>query len=165
MLLLTIDYTDIDTKYVNRSIIEIDRKNLNSIYSKKLANFLRYKYLNLYEKIDKTSYNDRWGVEDLEKRLKLKEIVPVKLIKKDYSESIYETNEYEVSNSWFRSHGNNFSTRFSSIDIINLKNVNKMKLAWVYEPNKDGDYINNVQANPIYFDGLIYTPNSQNQIV
>ena len=132
---------------------------------KKLSNYLRYKYLNLYEKIDKTSYNDRWGVEDLEKRLKLKEIVPVKLIKKDYSESIYETNEYEVSNSWFRSHGNNFSTRFSSIDIINLKNVNKMKLAWVYEPNKDGNYIPNVQANPIYFDGLIYTPNSQNQIV
>ena len=164
-LLLTIDYTDIDTKYVNRSIIEIDRKNLNSKYSKKLTNFLRYIYLNLYEKIDKTSYNDRWGVEDLEKRLKLKEIVPVKLIKKDYSESIYEPNEYEVSNSWFRSHGNNFSTRFSSIDIINLKNVNKMKLAWVYEPNKDGDYIPNVQANPIYFDGLIYTPNSQNQIV
>ena len=69
-LLLTIDYTDIDTKYVNRSIIEIDRKNLNSIYTKKLSNFLRYKYLNLYEKIDKTSYNDRWGVEDLEKRLR-----------------------------------------------------------------------------------------------
>ena len=66
LLLLTIDYTDIDTKYVNRSIIEIDRKNLNSIYSKRLANFLRYKYLNLYEKINKTSYNDRWGVEDLE---------------------------------------------------------------------------------------------------
>ena len=34
-LLLTIDYIDIDTKYVNRGIIEFDRKNLNSKYSKK----------------------------------------------------------------------------------------------------------------------------------
>ena len=33
-LLLTIDYIDIDTKYVNRNIIEIDRKNLKKINEK-----------------------------------------------------------------------------------------------------------------------------------
>ena len=40
-----------------------------------------------------------------------------------------------------------------------------MKLAWVYEPNEDKNYIPNVQANPIFFDGLIYSPNSQNQVI
>ena len=40
-----------------------------------------------------------------------------------------------------------------------------MKLAWVYEPKDELNYRVNIQANPIYFDGLIYTSNSQNQIV
>ena len=117
ILFLAFDYIDVDTKYVNRNIIEFDRKNLNSKYSKKLSNFVRYVYLNLYEKIDKTSYNERWGVEDLEKRLKLKETIPVKLIKKNYSESLYEQNEYEVSNNC-NYYCNNFT--YFSINIYGL---------------------------------------------
>ena len=164
-LLLTIDYIDIDTKYVNRGIIEFDRKNLNSKYSKKISNYLRYVYLKFYKIVNFDAYENRWGVEDEEKRLKKKTLIPVDVINNNFSESIYEINEYEVSNEWFRSHGNNFSTRFSSNNLINVDNAQKMKLAWVYEPNEDKNYIPNVQANPIFFDGLIYSPNSQNQVI
>ena len=164
-MLLTIDYIDIDTKYVNRGIIEFDRKNLNSKYSKKISNYLRYVYLKFYKIVNFDAYENRWGVEDEEKRLKKKTLIPVDVINNNFSESIYEINEYEVSNEWFRSHGNNFSTRFSSNNLINLDNAQKMKLAWVYEPNEDKNYIANVQANPIFFDGLIYSPNSQNQVI
>jgi len=45
------------------------------------------------------------------------------------------------------------------------KNANNTKLAWVYEPKDKTKYTKNIQANPIYFDGSIYTPNSINQII
>ena len=165
ILFLAFDYVDVDTKYVNRSIIEFDRKNLNSRHSKKIANYLRYSYLKIYKIIDGDGYEDRWGVEKSEERLKLNKIESVKIIKKNFSKSLYETSEYETSNNWYRSHGNNFSTRFSSISLIKSENANNTKLAWVYEPKNKTKYTKNIQANPIYFDGSIYTPNSVNQIV
>ena len=39
----------IDTKYVNRSFIDIDVKNLNSKYSKKTSNYLRLFYLRSFK--------------------------------------------------------------------------------------------------------------------
>lgn len=165
ILFLAFDYVDVDTKYVNRSVIEFDRKNLNSRHTKKIANYLRYSYLKIYKIIDGDGYEDRWGVEKSEERLKLNKIEPVKIIKKNFSKSLYETSEYETSNNWYRSHGNNFSTRFSSISLIKSENANDTKLAWVYEPKNKTKYTKNIQANPIYFDGSIYTPNSVNQIV
>ena len=164
-LFFLFDLTNFDTKYVNRGIFEIDRKNLNSKYSKKFFNYLRYSYLRIFEKVNVASYNKRWGIEDSNERLKLPRKLSLILKKDGYSNSLYEQSEHEISNNWFRSHGNNFSTRFSSIEHINLLNAHKMKLAWIYEPKDNLDYIPNIQANPLYFDGLIYTSNSQNQIV
>ena len=48
VLFLAFDYIDVDTKYVNRNIIEFDRKNLNSRHTKKIANYIRYSYLKIY---------------------------------------------------------------------------------------------------------------------
>ena len=36
---------------------------------------------------------------------------------------------------------------------------------WIYEPKNELDYVANVQANPIFFNGKVYTPNSQNEII
>ena len=159
------DLASFDTKYVNRGIFELDRKNLNSKHSKKFFNYLKYSYLKIFKIVNYTSYNDRWGIEDPNERLKLPEKLSLPLKDDNFLDSLYEQSDHEISNNWFRSHGNNFSTRFSSIENINISNANKMELAWIYEPKDNLDYVANVQANPIYFDGLIYTPNSQNQIV
>ena len=128
LLFLTFDYIDVDTKYINRNVVEFDRKNLNSRHSKKIANYIRYAYLKIYKIIDIDGYEDRWGLEKLEERLKLNKIEPIKIIKNNFSKSLYETSEYESSNHWYRSHGNNFSTRFSAIDLIKQKNAENIKL-------------------------------------
>ena len=165
LTLFTFDLTNFDTKYHNRGILSIDVKNLNSIYSKKFSNYLRIIYLKTYEFVDKESYNKRWGVENFEDRINLPNEILIPRKKNNFSKSIYETNDYEISNYWYRSHGNNFSTRFSSHSLINNLNASDMSLAWEYEPKNEKDYVANVQANPIFFDGIIFTPNSQNQIV
>jgi len=165
LTLFTIDLTDFDTKYHNRGIINIDVKNLNSIHSMKLSNYLRLIYLRTYEFINRDSYNKRWGVENFKDRINLPNEILIPGKSNNFSKSIYEINEYETSNNWYRSHGNNFSTRFSSHSLINNLNATNMSLAWVYEPKSEKNYVYNVQANPIFFDGIIFTPNSQNQII
>ena len=40
-----------------------------------------------------------------------------------------------------------------------------MKLAWIYTPPEEKNFVYNVQANPIFYKGNIFLPNSQNQIV
>ena len=164
-ILFLIDLTNIDTKYVNRSFIDIDVKNLNSKYSKKTSNYLRLFYLRSFKFLNEKEFNKRWGAETSEERNLLPEEILIPKKKKDFAKSLYTEPEYEVANNWFRSHGNNFSTRFSSHKIINILNAENMDVAWVYEPKVQKKYVANVQANPIYFDGIIFTPNSQNQIV
>ena len=137
LTLFTFDLTNFDTKYHNRGILSIDVKNLNSIYSKKLSNYLRTIYLKTYEFVDKESYNKRWGVENFEDRINLPNEILIPRKKNNFSKSIYETNDYEISNYWYRSHGNNFSTRFSSHSLINNLNASDMSLAWKYEPKNE----------------------------
>ena len=63
-LFFLVDLTDIDNSYTNRSLIEIDSKNLNSRHSFKISTYLRYYYLKAYKIINKESYKERWEVED-----------------------------------------------------------------------------------------------------
>ena len=165
VLLFIIDLTDIDNNYVNRKTIEIDSKNLNSRFSFLLANNLRYYYLKIFKLINEESFNKRWNIEDQNLRLSFPEKKIIKAKTNNFSKSIYPINEYSTSNNWHRSHGNNFSTRFSEIEIINIQNAENLKLAWTYSPKDENNFINNVQANPIFYKGNIYAPNSQNQIV
>ena len=165
LVFLFIDLTNFDTKYINRSAINIDIKNLDSKYSKKIFNYLRLIYLKNFELINKTSYKKRWGVEDVKQRNTLpNEILLPKKID-NFAKAIYDIDEYDTLDNWHRSHGGNFSTRFSGHDLINVLNADNMKLVWKYEPKIDNNYVDNIQANPIFFDGLIITPNTQNQVV
>tara|TARA_Y100001936_G_scaffold249650_1_gene300517 strand:+ start:223 stop:807 length:585 start_codon:yes stop_codon:yes gene_type:complete len=162
---ITYDLINLDTKFVNRSTVHIDVKNLSSKYTKQLFTKLRLYYLQSYKLLNEEKYLNRWGIESINERNLLQQEILIPSIKKNFSEQLYEISEYEVSNNWFRSHGNNFSTRFSSINLINDSNANKIKLNWIYEPQNELDYVANVQANPIFFNGSIFTPNSQNEIL
>ncbi len=165
VLFFFVDLTDIDNSYVNRNLIEIDSKNLNSRHSFKISTYLRYYYLKAYKIINEESYKKRWEIEDQNIRNNFPEEIIVKAKINDFSNQSYPLEEYSTSNNWFRSHGNNFSTRFSNFNSINNENVKNLKLAWVYSPIDEKNFIYNVQANPIFYKGNILLPNSQNQIV
>ena len=79
-ILFLIDLTNIDTKYVNRSFIDIDVKNLNSKYSKKTSNYLRLFYLRSFKFLNEKEFNKRWGAETSEERNLLPEeiLIPKK---------------------------------------------------------------------------------------
>ena len=165
VLFFLVDLTDIDNSYVNRNLIEIDSKNLNSRHSFKISTYLRYYYLKAYKIINKESYKKRWEVEEQNIRNSFPEEIIIKAKINDFSNQSYPLEEYSTSNDWFRSHGNNFSTRFSNFNKINSENAKNLKLAWVYSPKDEKNFIYNVQANPIFYKGNIFLPNSQNQIV
>ncbi len=55
---------------------------------------------------------------------------------------------------WTRSHGGNLNHKFSNSNLINIENINKIKLKWKYESEKK--HLTSIQSNPIFFDGSIY---------
>lgn len=165
LLVLTYDLTNFDSKFVNRSTIHIDVKNLNSKYTKRLFTRFRLYYLKTYSILNSKSYEKRWSVESAEERNFLEKEIIIPPLKNNFSKPLYKISDYDTANNWFRSHGNNFSTRFSSLNLINKSNVKNVQLAWIYKPENKLNFVANVQANPIFYNGNIFTPNSQNEIL
>ena len=52
--------------------------------------------------------------------------------------------------------------RFSSLNLINRNNIEKLKLAWVFN-SRDGK--KGIQANPVVYESLVYMPTPGNHIV
>ena len=145
------DYKKIDTGFVNQSSITYSYDNLNSNFIKKIHNFINLTYENfLFNNIDK--HKDYWKIEDKFKRDNLPNF---KILKSDknFTESITELKNTGIS--WYRSHGNNSSNRFSSLKKINKNNAKDLKIAWTFEHE---GFLNDIQANPIVVNGIIYTP-------
>ena len=162
LCLLLYDMTDYDSSYVNRNSFVFDVKNLNSRHSHRLIFFLRKHFIIYSTKLSK-KYNERWSIESEEERLKYPKykIIPGK--KENFSKSIRTSEVYKTHSDWLRSHGNNYSSRFSALHYINNENIKKLELAWIYKSN---DSIGkDIQANPVVEDGLIYTPTPGNNIV
>jgi quinoprotein glucose dehydrogenase len=60
---------------------------------------------------------------------------------------------------WSRSHGGPASTRYSSLDQIHRGNVGQLELAWTYRSgDRPSERGLNIQANPIFVDGVLYAP-------
>jgi quinoprotein glucose dehydrogenase len=60
---------------------------------------------------------------------------------------------------WSRSNGGEESNKYSSLKTINYTNVTKLVKAWEFtEVHKDSTFLN-VETNPIFLDGHIYTTN------
>ena len=161
ILLMLYDMANYDSSYLNRRSLTFSIDNLDS---KKTINFVRY-YDNLYHKIAfkiSKDYKEYWKPEKKSLRADLPEI---KIISKKKDNFLpgrkLEDIEKNFSN-WPRSHGGFSSMRFSSLDQINKNNVEKLKLAWIYN-SKDGK--KGIEANPVVYDGLVYVPTPGNQIV
>ena len=145
------DYKKIDTSFVNQSSITYSYDNLNSNIIKRIHNYINLKYENyLYNKNE--THRNYWNIEDKSKRVSLDYYKYIE-VEKNYT----ETNKL-ISNTginWFRSHGNSSSNRFSSLSQINKENAKNLKVAWTFE--HDG-FADDIQANPIVVEGIIYTP-------
>jgi len=156
------DMANYDSSFVNRKALIFDFENLNSRHSHRIANQLKNNFRKIAIKLSK-NYNEKWSIESSEKRLEypLYKTIPSK--ENNFSKSIYKNENYNNYSNWLRSHGNNFSTRFSALKKINNKNVDNLKLAWIYKSGKPRSL--EIQANPIVKNGIIYTPAPPNRIV
>ena len=145
------DYKKIDTGFVNQSSITYSYDNLDNNFIKKVHGFINSTYENyLYNNSDE--HKDYWKVEDKSKRDNLPNF---KILKSDknFTKSITELKN--TGTNWYRSHGNNSSNRFSSLKKINKNNAKDLDVAWTFEHE---GFLNDIQANPIVVNGIIYTP-------
>lgn len=103
-----------------------------------------------------------WAAEDAAARARLPIYQTIPAAKPD---ELTPTNGWPAQSdyaNWYRSHGNDASTRYSPLDQINVKNVSQLQRAWTYH-SKDGP--SNIQCNPIIVDGVMYAPTSGNHVV
>ncbi|WP_440931720.1 outer membrane protein assembly factor BamB family protein [Candidatus Pelagibacter sp.] len=151
------DYKKIDIYFVNQSKVTYDIKNVNSNFLKKIHRLYNQTIENIlvsYFETHKNYWNLVEGKDD-----KFPEYKFVERKKKlTVSNGINPIN----TNNWERSHGNNFSNRFSNLKKINNKNASNLEIAWTFEMK---EHKGDIQANPIIVDGIIYTPIAGGYIV
>ncbi len=161
LLLFLFDLSSYDPSYINRNSITFNENNLNSKKSKK---FLRF-YTNFYVRFASSISGKMEGYLKAENPELRASLPKTKIIPKKKDNFIPGKNIDEIEknfSNWPRSHGGFSSMRFSSLNIINKDNVNKLKLAWEYN-SKDGK--KGIQANPVVHNGLVYFPTPGNRIV
>ena len=143
---------DYDSKYINRSTIQIDFNNIRTPFIKKI--FLKGEKLinKIFFQTDQKNNNDIKN-----------EIYPkYKYIYSDLENKLSEIEEDIYVKEWHRSNQSNSSQRFSELDIINSTNVKDLEVAWIY---KSGDGEGQIQSNPIIVDDKIITPTPGHNIV
>ena len=155
------DLSYYDPSYINRSSITFKKNNLNSKKIKETIPVLEKYYYNLKFKLF-SEQKDFWKIEDASIREKLPKVIKIKNKKNNFLPGTNLDKLEKNYSNWFRSHGGFSSMRFSSLEEINKSNVNKLKVAWIYN-SKDGK--KSIQANPVVNDGLIFFPTPGNFIV
>ncbi len=143
---------DYDSKYINRSPIQIDFNNIRTPFIKKT--FLKGEKLinKIFFQINQKNNNEIKN-----------EIYPkYKYIYSDLENKLSEIEEDMYVEEWHRSNQSNSSQRFSELDIINSTNVRDLEVAWIY---KSGDGEGQIQSNPIIVDDKIITPTPGHNIV
>ena len=158
------DMTNVDVNYVNRGIVNIDAKNINSSKSYKINKFLRKNYLYYRSLFSEDFYQKKLAPESQEERLKLDKKKIIKAKKSNFALPKYEVESYYSESNWLRSNGNDFSTRFSGLKKINSKNVKNLSLAWKYS-SKSSNTSKEYQANVVVENGVVFTPTPNNDIV
>ena len=152
------DYKKIDFYFINQSKITYNSKNLNSNLLKKIDNLYNRIVENfLVTFID--NHKKYWELEDGRERYALPKFRYIKN-KGNFTKTI--NNNLKNYSDWPRSHGNDFSNRFSNLTKINKDNAHNLEIAWTFEMK---NYTGDIQANPIIVDGIIYTPIAGGYIV
>ena len=151
------DFKKIDFGYINQSKVTYDYKNLNNNFLKKVYVFVDNKIEN-YLVSNNEEHKNYWKIENIQARSNL----PKYTFKERATLFTKSENAYSLnSTNWLRSHGNNYSDRFSNLSLINKNNAQNLTVAWTFL----ADEMQDVQANPIINDGIIYTPISGGYLV
>ncbi len=152
------EITSFSTKYINRALITFDINNSKNPQIKKMLRYVDKIYSLGLLKFSKKhkNYLDQRDLNYID--LPEEKIITGK--KKNFTLNVLENN-FET-NEWHRSHGSNTSTRFSNLKEINLENIDKLDLAWIY---KFDEIKNDIQANPIVAENKIYMPSTSKKIV
>jgi quinoprotein glucose dehydrogenase len=152
------ELTNFNFHYVNKPLITIDINNIRNPQIKKLVrfadNYFSYYYFKFSKKKKEEFYNTN------EKNLKQ---LPEKKIYKTNINNLTTSNNknYNNNKNWLRSHGNHSSNKFSSLEKINLKNISKLDLYWIYEFDEKKP----IPGNPIFFDGNIFVATTGKSLV
>ena len=164
-LFLVFDLAKYDSSYINRNSFTFSSNNLSNKIAIKFYNkFSRY-YENIAYKIYNSispKHKNYWKPEDKILRASLPTIKIIPKKEGNFVSGKELTNIEKNFANWPRSHGGFSSMRFSSLDLINKKNIKNLELAWIYN-SKDGK--KGIQANPVVYDGLIYVPTPGNHIL
>ena len=125
-LFILFDLTNFDNKFVNRSTVHIDVKNLSSKYTKQLFTKLRLYYLQSYKFLNKEKYLKRWGIESVDERNLLEEEIFIPSIKRNFSENLYQISDYEISII-----GSEYDIFLQDFRINLINNSTVIKLNWI----------------------------------
>jgi glucose dehydrogenase len=144
------DFKKIDFGYINQSKVTYAYENLNNNFLKKINIFFNKK-VESYLISNNNEHKNYWKVEDNHSRINL----PKYTFKKKATLFTPSENHYSFnSDNWPRSHGTDYSDRFSNLKLINKTNAQNLSVAWTFL----ADEMQDVQANPVIMDGIIYTP-------
>ena len=84
-----------------------------------------------------------------------------------YSNQI-EEQSIEITN-WERSNGGNFSNKFTNFEQLNKQNINNLEVLWKYNSVNDHfikrNWMNNVEVNPVFYDGIVYFTTPYKEII
>ena len=148
----------ISTKYINRSTISFDINNINNPQIKRLTRALDNSYSKFLLKFSPSQKKHLDQSDSLFKNLPEYKIIAGKKDNFTLSNNSEKNNLYD----WLRSHGNHSSNRFSDLKQINLSNISKLDVAWIYEFD---EIKRDIQANPIFADNKIFMPTTSNEII
>ena len=148
--------------YFKKELASLDK--LGSRVTEELSDFV-------FIQLKKQDVDNYWKVENVSERgsLPLYSVIPAAKIE-NLTKSINFPSKDSLKK-WHRSHQNNSSLRFSTLNQVNNKNVDKLRKAWEYRSNdlpKNSLILGaavTIQANPIVINGIIYTPTVGDYIV
>ena len=106
--------------------------------------------------LDKNKIQLNFSENDQPKNIKGLNLSNIIKISEDYKQPPNVTKNF---NNWSRSHGNNWNNKFLDTDLINEKNISKLKLLWKFNSNQFNNqksWKKNIGANPIFHDGILY---------
>jgi len=158
IIFLIFELINYDNKYINRSSVTIDLNNIRNPQIKKISRFID-NYLGYYYFKLSSRKQDEFFNTNLESYNKLKEKVEINNNKEQFTLSINKN--FNNLNNWPRSHGNHSSNKFSNLKKINISNINKLDLAWVYTFDKKRP----IPGNAIYYNNRIFVSSTENSLI
>jgi quinoprotein glucose dehydrogenase len=73
-----------------------------------------------------------------------------------------EQNQFQT---WHRSHGDVYSSKYSKLTSITPRNTDDLDVAWAVDTASSGAWEINVETNPIVVNGSLYVPTPQNELI